>query len=165
MMMKKFNFTLIAVLLAQVSGCATAPDRIDVVYNDPNAFRSYDCDTLKHEITTLDDIIGREREKLSHKASLDAFQAMASVLTALPVGFGTDGGGRTPEQEIAFGKLKGRAIGMRREALRKNCAGSDPYPNEIQAIESGDYEYKVSNATVKNSLMYPTLKSDEPMSP
>jgi len=147
--------TLTAILT--LSGCATAPNRIDVVHADPNQFRDMDCPALEREIMALDDRLGREHEALDRMASFDGFQATISVLVPIiPVGLGTEHG-TSREREILFGREKGRAIGMRREALRKQCqfAGVENFPDEMQAIEDGKYKFKVSDADVANSLAYP----------
>ncbi len=156
------NRMFVTVLAAGIlAGCAKPADRIGVIHNDPNAFRDMDCDTLKVEIVALDDWISREGERLDRRASADGFQLTASILISpLPIGLGTEGNNRNVmEEELRFGKAKGRAIGMRREAMRKGCSGTEHFPDEIAAIERNDYRFVRAEGDAVNSLTSPVRGS------
>ena len=155
------RIALTLALTAGLTGCATDPDNIGIVYNDPTAFRPYSCEDLQTQIVVLDDLIGRQYEQLDSKAFHDRWQLLVGPLVGLPVGFGLDGSGSNPDREIDYGRLKGRAVGLRREAVRKQCPDAERYGKEALAIEDGDYDFKVSGEDSVNTLADPNWNHPE----
>lgn len=141
--MKNRNPRLLAVLvILGLGGCATHPDSIKATYNDPGRFEKYDCEELAVRIARLDDFVAEQYQELRSDANWDRAQVAVGAVVPMALIF-VDGTYGHKGAERAFGRLKGKAIGLRRAAVRKQCPDAERYAREAEAIEQNRYSFGI----------------------
>jgi len=127
-------FTLI------LNGCATRPASIKAQPVDMSRFAQYSCDKLSVRIARLDDFIAQQYQTLKKDANLDAAQVAMAVVSPASLLF-LDGTYGHKTAERGYARLKGKAIGLRRTAVKKQCPGAERYAHEAKLIEDNHYDF------------------------
>ena len=105
--------------IAVTGGCATAPERIQVVQLSPLAYKEYSCERIAAE---FDRVSARESDLhtiLKKRADIDAVQMGVGALLLWPTLFWLDGDGADTQE---YARLKGEQTALKEAAASKQCA-------------------------------------------
>jgi hypothetical protein len=117
--MKIANLVAVAACAAQISACASLPDRVGPSHISSSAVRyaEYDCDQVRQEMARVD-VEARKVAGVQGRLAVQDFVVFgAAVTTFWPALFLLAG----DDKEDELGHLKGKQVALEKVAIEKRC--------------------------------------------
>lgn len=132
---------LIALLTIALTGCATAPDKIQTAYVSPIQYKDYDCDQVAAESARVNRRATELHSSLKSTADNDGAQMAVGMILFWPALFFLEGGDGPEAAEYA--RLKGERDALEQVSVQKKCVvatvpSTTPAQSETEPPEPTD---------------------------
>jgi hypothetical protein len=109
----------ILMIMAFLSGCATAGKDVTATYVSPTQYSNFDCDQIRSEMGRMGGRVNELTGRLDEAANNDKAILVGGALLFWPALFALGG---TKQQEAELGRLKGEFEALQSAATQKKCS-------------------------------------------